>query len=155
MANMIVFTDGSYKKPKTGILCGYGIHFPNKEFPDVSKKFTKTPLTNQRAELYAIYKAIKIVSKGVIFSKLTIYTDSEYSIKSLTIWINKWIQNGWKTANNKPVLNVDIIKKIHKLMSKHENKIELIHVRSHTGKKDFISIGNDVADTLASIGASK
>ena len=35
--------------------------FPNGEFEDISRPFTKGEKTNQRAELYAIYKAIKII----------------------------------------------------------------------------------------------
>jgi ribonuclease HI len=56
-----IFTDGSYVK-KTNY-CGYGVLFPNAEFKNMSRKFTHEPLTNQRAELYAIYKAIKVVNK--------------------------------------------------------------------------------------------
>lgn len=150
---VIVYTDGSYMKTKTGSLCGYGIYFPNGEIANISKKFTKTPLTNQRAELYAIYKAIKAISKKIKFNKIEIYTDSEYSIKSLTQWIISWKKNGWKTANNKQVLNQDIIKKIDKKLTKYEGKINFTHVRSHTGKSDKHSLGNEQADKLATDGA--
>lgn len=141
-----VFTDGSYIKGK---YCGYGIHFPEKELNDVSKKFTHYPLSNQRAELYAIYKAIKKIKNNIKFDRIKIYTDSEYSIKSLTIWIKKWKKNGWKTANNKDVLNTDIIKKIDNYLETLDGKIEFIHVRSHTNKKDYFSLHNDIADKLA------
>jgi len=53
-----VFTDWSYTKNKTSVKCGYGIYFPNNELANISKKFNKPPITNNRAELYAIYKAI-------------------------------------------------------------------------------------------------
>ena len=57
--NITVFTDGSCIKTSNKILCGYGVYFPNNELKNISKKFTIEPLTNQRTELYAIYKAIK------------------------------------------------------------------------------------------------
>jgi len=151
MTNIIVFTDGSHIKPQN--LCGYGIHFPNGEFKDIGNPFTKSPLTNQRAELYAIYKAIKIVSQHDKNMNITIYTDSEYSIKSLTIWIHNWKKNKWITASKKPVLNRDIIEKIDNLIQTHLGKINFIHVRAHTGKKDYVSIHNDITDNLAKKGA--
>ena len=149
-----VYTDGSCMKSKTSTKCGYGIYFPDKELPDVGKKFILEPLTNQRTELYAIYKAIKFVDKKYNFEELTIYSDSQYSINSITIWIKTWKVNGWMTANKKEVLNQDIIKKIDKLMMKHEGKIFFIHVKAHTGRQDANSIANDMVDKLAKEGAN-
>ncbi len=142
-----IFTDGSFVK-KTNY-CGYGVLFPNAEFKNMSKKFTHQPLTNQRAELYAIYKAIKVVNKKNNQLNIKIYSDSEYSIKSLTIWIKGWKKNNWKSSTGKDVMNQDIIKKLDDLIISHEGKIEFKHVRSHTGKKDFESINNDIVDELA------
>lgn len=153
--NIIAFTDGSCIKNKLGIFCGYGVHFPNKELTDISRSFEHVPLTNQRTELYAIYKAIKKVCEKYTFKTMTIYSDSEYSIKSLTIWIKTWKKNGWKTANKKPVLNIDLIQKIDELIANCNGKILFTHVRAHTGLQDDVSKGNDVADTLAKNGASK
>lgn len=154
--NVVVYTDGSCIKKSTGNpKCGYGIHFPNNELEDLSRKFTHEPLTNQRAELYAIYKALKKITKNIKFDTISVYTDSEYSIKSLTIWINTWKKNDWKTANKKKVMNQDLIKKIDKILQKYPNKINFTHVRSHTGRLDKHSIGNDIADKLATAGANK
>jgi len=133
--------------------CGYGIHFPNKEFEDVSRPFTHEPLTNQRAELYAIYKALKISTKKK-FDKIHIYSDSEYSIKSLTVWIDNWKKNDWRTANKKPVMNQDIIKEIDVYLQKYKKKIVFTHVYSHTGNTDIHSLGNAEADRLATSGAT-
>ena len=142
-----IFTDGSYVK-KTNY-CGYGVFFPNGEYKNMSKKFTHEPLTNQRSELYAIYKAIKVVNKKNNESNIKIYTDSEYSIKSLTIWIKGWKKNNWKSSTGKDVMNQDIIRKLDDLIHSHLGKIEFKHVRSHTGKKDYESINNDIVDDLA------
>jgi ribonuclease HI len=153
---VVVYTDGSFikSKGKSDAKCGYGVYFPNKELSNISKKFTKAPLTNQRAELYAIYKAIKKTTKKINFNKMEIYTDSEYSIKSLTEWIVSWKKNGWKTTGNKEVSNQDIIKKIDKKLQKYKGKIIFTHVRSHTGKTDKHSLGNEQADKLATTGAT-
>lgn len=154
--NIIIFTDGScIKKRGKDPLCGYGIYFPNKEINDVSKPFVIGEKTNQRAELYAIYKGIKLTKNNVSFDYINIYTDSEYSIKSLTEWIKNWKKNNWKNANNKDVANQDIIKKIDKYLQKYKGKIFFHHVRSHTGKTDYKSMGNTIADKLATEGAKK
>ena len=150
---IVVYTDGSCMGSGKNIKCGYGIHFPNKELPDIGKPFKHTPLTNQRAELYAIYKALKNITKKLTFEQIHIYSDSEYSIKSMTIWIKNWKSNNWKTANNKPVANQDIIIKIDKIMEKHKGKIKFTHVMAHTKKTDKHSIGNDIADKLAKFGS--
>ena len=157
-----IFTDGSYVKATKA--CGYGVLFPGKEFPNISKKFTIEPKTNQRAELYAIYRGIKTVYKGVKNentemgqTNIIIYTDSEYSMKSLTIWIKTWKKNNWKASTGKDVLNQDLIMKLDKLIEKYKTKfgdIKFIHVRSHTGRRDFESINNELVDELAKRGGS-
>lgn len=150
-----VYTDGSCMAKKTGTLCGYGVYFPNGEIPNMSRPFTKVPLTNQRSELYAIFKALRRIHKFDHDADVIIYTDSEYSIKSLTVWIKRWKENKWKSANNKPVMNTDIILKIDALMAKHNGKIKFIHVMAHTGGQDIQSINNDKVDALAKAGAFK
>ncbi len=154
--NIIVFTDGSSLNNASKMsFGGIGIYFPNGELDDISEPFLLKPITNQRTELYAIYTALdKIVGK-LEFDVVTIYSDSEYSIKSLTEWIHNWKQNNWKGSTGKPVKNKDIIEPINEIMLKHPSKIKFIHVRSHTGKKDYASIGNDKADKLAVAGANR
>ena len=151
--SIIIFTDGSFVKHSNQ--CGYGVLFPNKEYNDISRAFTHKPLTNQRAELYAIYKGIKTVYNDDPTKNIILYTDSEYSIKSLTVWIHDWKKKNWKTSAGKTVMNQDIIKKIDDIMTNYKGKIEFIHVRSHTGKQDFMSINNDLVDKLAKKGGVK
>ena len=58
-----VYTDGSLVKKGKDVFCGYGIYFPNGEYKSISRKFTHEPITNNRAELYAILKTIIICNK--------------------------------------------------------------------------------------------
>ncbi len=155
--DIIVFTDGSFiKKRDTAGYAGYSVYFPNSEFEDISDPFLLKPYTNQRAELYAIYIAIKTITDAIPnFNNITIYTDSEYSLKCATQWIFKWVENDWKKADKKPVKNKDILKKLYNLLKKYQSRLYFVHVRSHTGKKDDLSIGNDKADKLANIGAER
>jgi ribonuclease HI len=153
-----IYTDGSFIKNKNGIKCGYGIYFPNGEYKSIGRKFTHAPITNNRAELYAILKTIilcniinekRITEGDKKIKEIIIYTDSEYSVKTLTIWYKNWIKIG------KKYLNKDIIDLIVDAMKDADFKVKLKHVRAHTGKKDPHSIANDVADGLAKKGANK
>jgi ribonuclease HI len=145
------YTDGSLRRTKQGIICGYGIYFPNNELPNVSKKFTLEPITNNRAELYAIYQAIKRITNNLKFDIINIYTDSDYSQKSLNVWIKKWKTNNWMNSKGQPVENQDIIKKIDTLRNKYLDKIFIHWIRAHTNKNDIHSINNKKADELANI----
>lgn len=154
-----VYTDGSLiknKKNKT-VKCGYSVYFPNKEYKSIGRKFVHEPITNNRAELYAILKAIILCNKvneerkrlkQKEIKKITIYSDSEYSVKSLTIWYKNWIKSG------KKYLNKDIIDLIMDAIKTVDFKVKLKHIRAHTGKQDEHSVANDRADELAKIGAN-
>ena len=150
-----IYTDGSLKRTRNGIICGYGIYFPNRELKNVAAPFNDGKLTNNRAELYAIYRAIVRVKKCYTFDTINIYTDSEYSQKSLTIWIKNWKKNNWQTSNRKPVVNQDIIRKIDRYLEIYKGKINIQWVRAHTGRNDIHSINNSEADRLANKGADK
>ena len=146
-----IFTDGSLIRKKGDIYCGYGIYFPNGENDNISKKFDKGLITNNRAELYAIYKSLKIfkkILKKKEIKKINIYSDSEYSVKTLTIWYKNWIKNG------KDYKNKDIIDKIIKLINKLNN-VNFIHIKAHTGENNYYSLSNNQADELAKSGALK
>ena len=154
--SIIIFTDGSCLNiGKKNAKAGIGIHFPNKEFSDISEPFLETPITNQRAELFAIYKALTQVTNNIKFNKIIIYSDSIYSIKSLTEWIKIWERNNWKNSKKKQVKNLDIISSIKIILDQHCDKIFFKHVKAHTGKKDYESICNEIADKLAQNGSLK
>ena len=90
-----VFTDGSFRKKYN--YCGYGVYFPNNEIKSYGHEFTIQPLTNQRAELYAIFSALKRIKKYLEthqeITKINIYSDSQYSINCLTKWYIIWNKN--------------------------------------------------------------
>lgn len=147
---VIIFTDGACSgNGKNNAKAGIGVYFPNQEFSNISKKFVLSPITNQRAELYAIYEGLQLIINNSTFNKITIYSDSLYSIKSLTEWIKNWEKCDWKTASKTPVKNLDILKPINDILVKYEGKIFFKHVKSHTKNTDYGSLGNAQADILA------
>jgi ribonuclease HI len=160
MSNSIleIYTDGSLIRKNNNIFCGYGIYFPNNEYKSISRKFTHEPLTNNRAELYAILKSIilaniinleRIKNNQEEIKIINIYSDSEYSVKTFNIWLP-----GWK-KNKKEYKNPDIINEIDNHINTAPFKVILKHVKAHTGKKDIHSISNDIVDELAKKGALK
>ncbi|GFR14082.1 ribonuclease H1 [Trichonephila clavata] len=60
--------------------------------------------TNNRAEIYAAVHALRQAKKLGI-KNLRLYTDSQFVIKGITIWIDKWKENNWTSASGKPVIN--------------------------------------------------
>ena len=61
--------------------------------------------TNNRMELMAAISALEAL-KGP--SRVDLHTDSEYVQNGISAWIHGWKQRGWKTADKKPVKNVEL-----------------------------------------------
>lgn len=150
-----IYTDGSYIKKGSNIYCGYGIYFPNHEYKSISRNFTHKPITNNRAELYAILKSIvlaniinlsRVKNNQEQIKLVNIYSDSEYAVKTFNVWLPEW------KKSNKKYKNPDIINEIEEHIVNAPFKVVLSHVRSHTGKKDIHSISNDIVDKLAKKG---
>ena len=102
--------------------------------------------TNNRMELTAAIKALEYCvskdDKQPSLRQIKIYTDSMYVKDGITIWINNWEKNDWKTADKKNVKNVDLWKKLKDLVkAKH---IEWNWIKGHSGDPM-----NDLADKLA------
>lgn len=178
MRTISVYTDGSVSNNGKGELArgGIGVYYSKNNPLNVTEPFFLRPITNQRAELYAIIKGIEnlIVMKNfnILSSfidksmlkienniKVKIYSDSEYSIKCVTKWIEKWRRKGWKTVDDKNVKNRDLIEWLYYLLHKYaktEIEFEFIHVSSHQdAPKDKDSdeykmwFGNNMADKFA------
>ena len=77
------------------------------KFGDVEKELKggERDTTNNRMELLAAISALEAMKKPV---SADIYTDSQYVRGGITSWIHNWKRNGWKTADKKPVKNVDL-----------------------------------------------
>jgi ribonuclease HI len=119
--NIIIFTDGACSNNgKPTASGGCGVYFPNKEFQDVSQPFTKSPITNNRAELYAILSALNKL-ENIKYNTVTINSDSKYAINCVTIWYKKWEKNGFVGSNKKPVENLDIIDEIVTVIRSNPN----------------------------------
>ncbi len=120
-----IFTDGACSgNPGPG---GYAaiIRVDNKE---VVISGGERDTTNNRMELMAVIEALKKVK---VPSRIRITTDSNYVVRGMKEWIFKWIKNGWKNSQKRPVSNRDLWETLLKLSSGHE--IEWNWIRGHNG----------------------
>jgi ribonuclease HI len=148
---LILFVDGScIRNGKVGAKAAYGVYIV-RDGKELVKKGVKLdseePQTNQRAELRGLFYALTYLAESN--SVGSIYTDSKYSIDCLKTWAPNWVLNGWRKADKKPVLHDDILKPMYELWQTLKEQVQLLHVEAHTGRSDFISRGNAVADGLA------
>ena len=95
--------------------------------------------TNNRMEMMAVIQGLATLKAP---SAVTLFTDSKYVMDGATKWIHGWKKNGWKTADKKPVKNIDLWQRLEAAAAAH--KVEWHWVRGHSGHDE-----NERADALA------
>jgi ribonuclease HI len=147
---LIVYTDGSFMSNL--LIGGMGLYYPNNEMTSLSIKYvneTHVP-TCQRCELMAVKYALIIHNAWFNDKEMHIYTDSKYTIDSLTLYGHRWQNNGWITASGKPVKNQDLLKPMVSYINMlPAQKIKLNYVPSHSNQLDTHSVNNRIADAYA------
>lgn len=98
--------------------------------------------TNNRMELTAAIEALNALKRPCA---VELHTDSAYVKDGLTKWINGWKRNGWKTADKKPVKNVELWQALDTAVGRHS--IDWHWVKGHNG-----DVWNERADQLANEG---
>ena len=74
--------------------------------------------TNNRMEIKAVIIGLQRLKYPCI---VNVYSDSAYTVNAFTNgWLDGWRRNGWKKADGKPVLNVDLWEELYALTQKHE-----------------------------------
>jgi ribonuclease HI len=95
--------------------------------------------TNNRMEMMAAIAALEALKRP---SPVHIHTDSQYLRDGITRYIHAWKARGWKTADKKPVKNIDLWTRLEAAMKPH--RVEWFWVRGHSGHAE-----NERADVLA------
>jgi ribonuclease HI len=134
--HVIIHTDGACSgNPGMG---GWGAIL---SFGDVEKelKGSEPHTTNNRMELMAAISALEALKKPC---RVDLHTDSQYVQNGISSWIHGWKRNGWKTADRKPVKNVDLWQRLDEAMARHQVKWHW--VKGHVGHEL-----NERADALA------
>lgn len=148
---LVVFTDGSckYSDSNNNTKAGYSAVFPNHPHLDISEPLTNGIKTHNRAEYTAFIRALEQCEKEDSTNTKTVYlfTDSKLLHSTVTQWIKGWKNNGWRKHDGGPILNLDLIVLIDKLITKRTVKCQW--VRAHTDRTDWMSKWNAKADELA------
>lgn len=136
-----LFTDGScLGNPGPG---GYGaVMVYGKHRKEISAGFRLT--TNNRMELMAAIMGLRTLNEPC---QVRLTTDSQYVRQGITQWIHNWKKRGWKTADKKPVKNVDLWQRLDAALGQHQIKWEW--VKGHAGHPE-----NERCDELARAAAS-
>jgi ribonuclease HI len=90
-------------------------------------------------EMMAAIIALESLTRPV---QARIHTDSIYLRDGITKWIHDWKKRNWRTADKKPVKNVDLWQRLESALERHD--VEWIWVRGHAGHPE-----NERADALA------
>lgn len=141
MAEITAYTDGACSgNPGPG---GWGVVLQARKDGAVLRERElsggEAATTNNRMELMAAIQALESLTRP---SDVTVVTDSAYVKNGVTGWIHGWKRNGWKTANKKPVKNVELWQRLDEAQQRHNVTWEW--VKGHAGHPE-----NERADELA------
>lgn len=137
MKKVILYTDGACSgNPGIG---GWGavLMYRNSE-KRISGAEGST--TNNRMEVTAVIEGLKCLKEPC---EVEVYSDSAYTVNAFVNgWVAQWIKNGFRKADNKPVLNEDLWRILLELTSIH--KVTFIKVKGHADNEY-----NNICDKLA------
>ncbi|WP_347312404.1 ribonuclease HI [Defluviimonas sp. SAOS-178_SWC] len=144
MPELFAYTDGACSgNPGPG---GWGVLMIARNGDEVVKTREmnggEVETTNNRMELLAAISALEALKRD---SAITVVTDSAYVKNGVSTWIHGWKRNGWRTADRKPVKNVDLWQRLEAAQSGHKVRWEWI--KGHAGHPE-----NERADELARAG---
>ena len=98
--------------------------------------------TNNRMELMGAIAALEALNRPCT---VEMHVDSSYVKDGITKWIHGWKNNGWKTADKKPVKNAELWQRLEAALGRHT--ISWHWVKGHSGHAE-----NERADELARAG---
>ncbi len=136
MSAVVIYTDGACRgNPGPG---GWGAVLSSGGH-EKELKGAAPETTNNRMELTAAIQALAALKRPC---EVALYTDSQYVRKGITEWLPQWKRRDWKTADRKPVKNVDLWQALEQQIERH--RVEWHWVKGHAGVP-----GNERADRLA------
>lgn len=139
-----VYTDGGCSmNGSTNAKAGVGVYYGVDDIRNISMRLPGSKQTNNRAELLAALLGVLGIDRD---KKTTLYTDSKYTINSVTKWFPAWLaecndnDDKWRKSDN-----WDLIHLLYKALEDRP-LVTLEYVPAHTGVP-----GNEGADKLATL----
>lgn len=89
-------------------------------YGDIRREYSgsEQQTTNNRMEIMAVIEGLKRLKYPCI---VDVYSDSAYTVNAFNEgWIYGWQKKGWKKADGKAVLNVDLWESLYSLTKTHE-----------------------------------
>jgi len=106
--------------------------------------------SNNEAELFALYQALKWLEGKPELTDVKIFSDSRFVVQGTTQWVEKWAKRGWVGSTGEPIKYRPLWEKVKELWGATKTRCELVFlewIKGHNGHP-----GNDRADMLASRG---
>ncbi len=132
-----IFTDGSSRpNPGPG---GWGAVLV-RDNQLVEQRHGHDPwTTNNRMELTALVNGLEMAPPA---EAITVYTDSQLIVNTLTRWAKGWEARGWKRKEGE-IANLDLVQQAWELLKQRPN-LRLEWIRAHDGSR-----WNEYADALS------
>ena len=126
MKEVTIYTDGACSgNPGPGGYCAIMVYQGRERVVSGGEKET----TNNRMELLAVITALEALKESC---RVLVVSDSKYVVDAIEKgWLASWQAKGWKKADRKPVLNVELWQRLLPLLSQHE--VSFNWIRGHAG----------------------
>lgn len=80
--------------------------------------------TNNQAELTAVLELFRATAH--LDDDVHVLCDSQYVINSVTKWMPGWKKKGWRKADGKPVMNIEILKELDAALAGRRYRFEWV-----------------------------
>lgn len=132
-----IYTDGSSRGNPGPAGWGVLVLIDNKKIEEYGDY--KDNATNSEMEIYAMLYSLDIVLKRCNKEDIVdIYSDSNYVVQAINLWMKNWYKNNWKKSDKKEIAHLkywqDIFEKYNEIQNKGIN-IKINHIKAHNGHK--------------------
>lgn len=99
--------------------------------------------TNNRMEMTALINALEYLPRD---AEVTVFSDSELCVKTLTEWAKGWKARGWTRKGGLAIANLDLVMRAYEDLREHPG-VRIEWIKAHDGSR-----WNEYADALATKG---
>ncbi len=126
MKKVTLYTDGACSgNPGPGGFCAILVYQDKEKCISGAERET----TNNRMELLAVICGLEALKEPCC---VEVVSDSKYVVDAIEKgWLSSWQVKGWKKADKKPVLNVELWQRLLPLLSRHQ--VQFHWIKGHAG----------------------